>query len=63
MLFALLAALALFGAGCGGINAGGTVSPLDFFLPGLLRNDTPTKVPTSSPVALPDRSKELASAN
>jgi hypothetical protein len=28
----MLAALTLFGAGCGGINAGGNVSPAAFFL-------------------------------
>jgi hypothetical protein len=34
LLLALLAALSLAVAGCGGINASKTVSPLDFFLPG-----------------------------
>jgi len=63
MLFALFAALALFGAGCGGINATGTVSPATFFLPGLLKNDTPIAVLTNAPAALPDPAKELASAN
>jgi hypothetical protein len=29
-----------FLTGCGGVNAGTTVSPASFFLPGLLRNDT-----------------------
>ena len=31
----MLAFLTLFGAGCGGINAGTTVSPADVFLPGV----------------------------
>ncbi len=31
---AMLMALALFDAGCGGINAGTSVSPASFFLPG-----------------------------
>jgi hypothetical protein len=34
-LLALMAALA---TGCSGINAGASVSPLDFLLPGLLQN-------------------------
>ncbi|MGH7940265.1 MAG: hypothetical protein ACREFR_04265 [Limisphaerales bacterium] len=33
-------ALPLVLSGCGGINAGTSVSPASFFLPGLLRNDT-----------------------
>jgi hypothetical protein len=37
----LLASLIAAGAGCSGINAGTTVSPASFFLPGLLRNDAP----------------------
>ena len=63
MLLAALLALGLFSAGCGGINATGTVSPAMFLVPGLLRNDTPTVAPTNAPVALPDPAKELASAN
>ncbi|MGO8764632.1 MAG: hypothetical protein ACLQSR_05790 [Limisphaerales bacterium] len=54
---AVLAALALAGAGCSGVNSGTTVSPASFFLPGLLRNDTQTNAPVSSP----DLSKEFAS--
>jgi hypothetical protein len=53
----MVAVLAAFGAGCGGINTGGTVSPASFFLPGLLRNDTTTNVPAISP----EISKELVS--
>ncbi len=41
----LLAALPLAVTGCGGINASKTVSPLDFFLPGLIKNDAPAKAP------------------
>ena len=35
-------AIALLGltAGCGGVNASKSVSPLDFILPGLLKNET-----------------------
>ena len=38
-----LAALLALGAGCSGIHASKSVSPLDFFLPmhGLLKNDAP----------------------
>jgi hypothetical protein len=35
---ALLPALLFFGAGCSGINASQGVSPLSFFLPGLVQN-------------------------
>jgi hypothetical protein len=34
-------AFLLLAAGCGGINASRTVSPLDFFLPGLLQATPP----------------------
>jgi hypothetical protein len=54
----MLATLALSTAGCGGINAGTSVSPASFFLPGLLKNDTPT----NTPAALPEISNEFASA-
>ncbi len=36
----LLLPLPFLTGGCGGVNAGTTVSPATFFLPGLLRNDT-----------------------
>jgi hypothetical protein len=38
---ALLAAVPLLMAGCGGISASRTISPLDFLLPGILRADPP----------------------
>jgi hypothetical protein len=56
MLLAFFAALTLVGAGCSGINAGTTVSPASFFLPGLLRND----VSTNAPIAVPETTKEFA---
>ena len=34
----LLVLIVVIATGCSGINAGGSVSPLDFFLPGLLQN-------------------------
>jgi len=60
---ALLAALPLVGAGCSGINASQSVSPLDFFLPGmghLIKAEPPT---TNAPAVLPEFSTEVASAN
>jgi hypothetical protein len=44
--------LALGGAGCGGITASKSISPLDFFLPGLLQNDPPRPPAADSPTAL-----------
>jgi hypothetical protein len=54
----MLATLALSTGGCGGINAGTSVSPASFFLPGLLKNDATT----NAPAALPETSKEFALA-
>jgi hypothetical protein len=62
----VLAAAALLCAGCGGINASHTVSPLDFFMPGagsllkggLLRAEPPR---TNAPAVFPVASTELAS--
>jgi hypothetical protein len=51
-------ALALLGAGCGGINASQSVSPASFFLPGIMRNDPPAQ--TNAPVALAEPAVELA---
>ena len=47
---AILSAGTLFLTGCGGINAGGTVSPATFFLPGLMKNTAPPAPPTGEPV-------------
>jgi hypothetical protein len=38
---AMLTASALFLAGCGGINATGSVSPATFLLPGVMMNTVP----------------------
>jgi hypothetical protein len=57
---AMLAAIALFAAGCSGINASKSVSPLDFFLPGmgsLLKAEPPA---TNAPAAFPPLSTEVA---
>jgi hypothetical protein len=47
----MLAALALFGAGCGGINASKSVSPASFFLPGLMKAGPPPNVETTNQFA------------
>jgi hypothetical protein len=44
-LLATVAVLALIGAGCSGINAGHSVSPASFLLPGLLQNDSQPSQP------------------
>jgi hypothetical protein len=54
-----LVALALGTAGCGGISASRTVSPLDFIMPGILKNDAPAT--TNAPVVLVQSSIELTS--
>ena len=36
---AIFVALAMTTGGCGGINASQSVSPLDFLLPGIIKND------------------------
>ena len=45
-------------AGCGGLSAAQTISPLDFLLPGILRADPPS---TNAPAALPPAAAEIAS--
>jgi hypothetical protein len=60
LLLAMLAIFALFGAGCSGINTSGSVSPMDFFLPGaghLLKADP---MPTNAPGSFPEISTEVA---
>ena len=41
----MLAFVLLLGAGCSGINAGGSVSPASFFMPGLMKADPPAATP------------------
>jgi hypothetical protein len=57
---AMLAALVLSGAGCSGINAGTTVSPASFFLPGLMKADPPPA--DAPPVFASAPSQQLAPA-
>jgi hypothetical protein len=47
----LLAVLAYFGAGCGGINASKSVSPASFFLPGIMKAVPPPSVETTNQFA------------
>jgi hypothetical protein len=57
----MLAIIALGAAGCSGIHQSGSVSPLDFFLPGashLMKADPPA---TNTPVSFPEISTEMAS--
>jgi len=56
----MLAAIALFAAGCSGINASKSVSPLDFFMPGVgsfLKVEPPA---TNAPDVFPKISTEVA---
>jgi len=59
-----LAAIPLFGAGCGGITATRSISPLDFLIPGgfLLRVDPPA---TTNEMVLPIQQpqKQIAQAS
>ena len=56
----MLAVVVLGAAGCSGVHQSGSVSPLDFFLPGaghLLKADPPA---TNAPVSFPEIPTELA---
>ena len=46
---AMLAFASLLGAGCSGINVGGSVSPASFFIPGAKADPVPATAP--APVA------------
>ena len=56
----MLVFVTLAGAGCSGINAGTSVSPASFFIPGLLRADPPPA--TDAPVAVSAPCQQLAQA-
>ena len=60
-MLAVLAVLALFGAGCSGINTSQSVSPLDFFLPGIGHFIKVEPPPTNAPVVFRASSIEVAS--
>jgi hypothetical protein len=55
---ALLAAMPLLLAGCGGLSASRTISPLDFLLPGIIRANPPQ---TNAPVVVVINPVEIAS--
>jgi hypothetical protein len=57
---AMFVALALFTGGCGGISASHTVSPMDFLLPGIMKNDVGPG--TNAPAIFPKNSCQLATA-
>jgi len=56
----MLAFMTLWGAGCSGINAGGSVSPASFFLPGLMKADPPAGAPAPVAVVVPLNQLALA---
>jgi hypothetical protein len=58
LALALVGTGSLLLAGCGGISASRTISPLDFLLPGILRADPPQ---TNAPVMFTKSSIEVAS--
>jgi hypothetical protein len=45
----MFVALAAATAGCGGINGSQSVSPLNFLLPGILKNSPPPAAPAPAP--------------
>ena len=57
--WALLSLPLLGGAGCSGINASKSVSPLDFFLPGLMQANPPPVPETPAPLE-PGPAKQIA---
>jgi hypothetical protein len=58
---ALLAAVPLAMAGCSGINASQSVSPLDFLLPGAGSFLKANPAQTNAPTGFPEISNEVAS--
>jgi hypothetical protein len=56
----MFVALPLFTGGCGGISASHTVSPMDFLLPGIMKNNAAPG--TNAPALFPVNSNELASS-
>jgi hypothetical protein len=53
-------AMLLLVAGCSGINASKSVSPLDFFLPGLIKADPPPTHPDSAQPTATEPVKQVA---
>jgi len=54
----MAATVLLLAAGCSGINATKSISPLDFLLPGILKADPPPAQPGTIPAE--ERPKEIA---
>ncbi len=57
----MLALFAVGVAGCAGIHQSGTVSPLDFFLPGVGSFLKVEPASTNTPVMFPEISTQIAS--
>jgi len=57
---AMLAVFALGVAGCSGVHQSGSVSPLDFFLPGAGHFLKADPCPTNTPASFPEISTEVA---
>jgi len=57
----MLVVFALFGVGCSGINSSGSVSPIDFFLPGAGHFLKADPSPTNAPGSFPEIYSEVAS--
>jgi hypothetical protein len=57
----MLVVFALCVAGCSGVNTSGSVSPIDFFLPGAGHFLKADPSPTNAPCAFPIITPELAS--
>jgi hypothetical protein len=53
----MIVALALFGAGCGGISGSQSISPASFLLPGILKADPPQ---TNAPALRQENPTQLA---
>jgi hypothetical protein len=47
------ASIALFGTGCGGLGASGSISPATFLLPGIGHNDSQKRLQEQDPVQQP----------
>jgi hypothetical protein len=56
----MLVAFALLGAGCSGVNTSGSVSPIDFLLPGAGHFLKADPSPTNAPGSFPEISTEVA---
>jgi hypothetical protein len=58
---AMLAFMTLWVAGCSGINAGGSVSPATFFIPGLMKAEPPAATPAPMAATVPSTQLAVAS--